>query len=295
MAERRSEGVMFRVGFAFVAAIIAVGLPADDVAAQALDGRLKTIIDTKKIKIAHRVDSTPFSFLNEHRQPTGYTIDICKSVVASLERQFKVTGIEIQWVPVTSQSRFDVVAKGEADIECGASTVTLGRMKEVDFSNYIFVESTGVAVLAKSGINNANDLAGKKVAVVEGTSNEQAIVRKSKQGAIDVVRVKERAQGIAALESGKVDGYASDKLLLVGAKFSNPSAMKLLPDDLSVEPYAIVLPRGDWALRLAVNTALAQIMGGTEMAFIFNSWFGRLGFQPGVLMSATFILNALAE
>ena len=109
------------------------------------------------------------------------------------------------------------------------------------------------------------------------------------------MRVKERAQGIAALESGKVDGYASDKLLLVGAKFSNPSAMKLLPDDLSVEPYAVVLPRGDWALRLAVNTALAQVMGGTEMAFIFNSWFGRLGFQPGVLMNATFILNALAE
>jgi glutamate/aspartate transport system substrate-binding protein len=71
--------------------------------------------------------------------------------------------------------------------------------------------------------------------------------------------------------------------------------MKLLPDDLSVEPYAIVLPRGDWALRLAVNTGLAQIMRGTEMAFIFNSWFGQLGFQPGALMTATFILNGLAD
>jgi ABC-type amino acid transport substrate-binding protein len=112
---------------------------------------------------------------------------------------------------------------------------------------------------------------------------------------MDIVRVTERAEAIAMLEGGKVDAYASDKLLLVGANFSDPTAMKLLPDDLSVEPYAIVLPRGDWAMRLAVNTALSQILRGGEIAFIFNSWFGQLGFKPGSLLSATFILNALAD
>ena len=73
-----------------------------------------------------------------------------------------------------------------------------------------------------------------------------------------LVRVKDRAEGIAALEGGKADAYASDKLLLVGAKFSDPEGDELLPDDLSIEPYAIVLPRGDWALRLAVNTGAGQ-------------------------------------
>ncbi len=286
---------MVRLAYALFALLAAITMTGGDAAAQAVEGRLKTILSTKKIKIAHRLDSTPFSFVNERNQPTGYTIDICKSVIASLERQFKVTGIEIQWVPVTSQSRFDVVASGAADMECGASTVTLSRMKQVDFSNYVFVESTGVAVLAKSSINNASELAGKKVAVIAGTSNEQAMVAKSKQISMEIVRVKERAEAIIALESGKVDGYASDKLLLIGANFTDPRAMRLLPDDLSVEPYAIALPRGDWQLRLAVNTGLAQIMRGTEMAFIFNSWFGRLGFQPGVLMNAAFILNGLAD
>ena len=132
---------MFRIAYALAA--FAFVAAANDAAAQALEGRLKTIVSTKKIKIAHRVDSVPFSFVNDRKQPTGYTVDVCKSVVASLEKQFKVTGIEIQWVPVTSQTRFDAVAKGQADIECGASTVTLSRMKQVDFSNYVFVESTG--------------------------------------------------------------------------------------------------------------------------------------------------------
>lgn len=286
---------MVRFAYALVALLVTASLTTGNATAQTLDGRLKTIVSTKKIKIAHRVDSSPFSFLDDRKQVIGYTVDICKAVVASIERQFKVTGIEIQWVPVTSQSRFDVVAKGEADMECGASTVTLGRMKEVDFSNYVFVESTGVAVMLKSGINSAGDLAGKKVAVIAGTSNEQAIVNRSKQTPMEVVRVQERAEAIAALESGKVDAYASDKLLLVGANFKDPHAMKLLPDDLSVEPYAIALPRGDWAMRLTVNTALSQIMRGSEIVFIFNSWFGQLGFKPGALISATFILNGLAD
>jgi glutamate/aspartate transport system substrate-binding protein len=289
---------MFRVVLTVAAIAVAAAFGADNAAAQAApqapEGRLKTILSTKKIKIAHRVDSLPFSFVR-NGQVTGYTIDICKAVVASIERQFKVTGIEMQWVPVTSQSRFDVIAAGEADMECGASTVTLSRMKIVDFSNFVFVETTGVVTTAKSGINSANDLANKRVAVVSGTTNEQALVRRSQQIPMNLVRVKERAEGIAMLEAGKVDAYASDKLLLLGIQWKDPKAMRLLGDDLSIEPYAIALPRGDWALRLAVNTALAGVFSGSEIAFIFQSWFGPIGLKPGPLLSASFLLNALPE
>ena len=125
--------------------------------------------------------------------------------------------------------------------------------------------------MASSDIKTLNDLGGKRVAVVAGTSNEQAVETVSKRIPMTLVRVKDRAEGIAALEGGKADAYASDKLLLIGAKFTDPKAIRLLPDDLSIEPYAIVLPRGDWALRLAVNTALANIIRGGEITFIFNT------------------------
>ena len=168
-------------------------------------------------------------------------------------------------------------------------------MKIVDFSNFVFVETTGVVASAKSGVNNANDLANKRVAVVSGTTNEQAMVRKSQQIPMNLVRVKERAEGVAMLEAGKVDAYASDKLLLLGIRWKDPKAMRLLPDDLSIEPYAIALPRGDWALRLAVNTALTGIFGGSEIAFIYQTWFSPIGLQPGPLLSASFLLNVLPE
>src|SRR5262249_33581772 len=100
--------------------------------------RLKTIARTKTIKIAIRRDARPFSFVNDNNEPTGFTIDICKLVVSSIARQLGVGDLKIEWVPVTLQTRFSTVASGKADMECGASTATLGRMKEVDFSNYFF-------------------------------------------------------------------------------------------------------------------------------------------------------------
>ncbi|HXK25301.1 MAG TPA: transporter substrate-binding domain-containing protein, partial [Myxococcota bacterium] len=122
--------------------------------AQAVDGALKKIRDTKSITIAYRTDSLPFSFNDEKNQPTGYTVDICKRVVASIEQQLKIQGLKVTWMPVTVQNRLDVVAKRQADMECGSTTVTLSRMETVDFSNYVFVDSTGVLVRNEAGVKS---------------------------------------------------------------------------------------------------------------------------------------------
>ena len=121
-------------------------------------------------------------------------------------------------MPTTLQEQFITVASGKADKECGSSTATLGRMKEVDFSNYVFVETTGVIVAKASNIRAFTDIGGKKMAVQPPT-NEQAIINQLKQKKIEamLVSVKDGSEAVGLLESGKVDGFASDKLLLVGA------------------------------------------------------------------------------
>jgi ABC-type amino acid transport substrate-binding protein len=260
------------------------------------NSRLKTIVSTKVVKIAYRTDARPFSFVNND-QPVGYSIDLCKLVVVSLERQVNVGSLKIEWVPVTLQSRFSAVASGKADMECGSSTVTLGRMKEVDFSNFIFIESTGIVVSKTANIRSFADMAGKKIAVASGTTNEQAIIAQIKQQKIEavVVSVKDGAEAIAMLESGNADGFASDKLLLIGAKFKNPEAFMMLPDDLSVEPYGIGLPRGDWAFRLAVNTGLAQIFRSGMILNVFAGWFNQIGLQMSPVLRVVYGLGALQD
>jgi ABC-type amino acid transport substrate-binding protein len=260
------------------------------------DSRLKRIADTKTVKLAYRAAAAPFSFVAPDKQPAGYTVDLCKLVVHAIGKQLG-SGLKIEWVPVTTQNRFEMVASGKADMECGSSTVTLGRMKQVDFSNIIFVESTGVVVKASSDIANTAGLVGKKIAVVANTSNAQALAGLVKLGKLQatLVEVKDREEGIAELEKGTVDGYASDKLLLVGSRYSAGQMMKLLDDDLSLEPYAIVLPRGDWALRLAVNSGLSQIYGSGLILEIFDRWFTQVGLRPGPLALGAFALGALTE
>jgi glutamate/aspartate transport system substrate-binding protein len=259
--------------------------------------RLKAIASTKTIKIAYRTDARPFSFVNDKKEPAGFSLDLCRLVVKSMQAQLGIPEIKIEWVPVTVQTRFTAISGGKADMECGSSTVTLGRMKEVDFSNFIFVESTGVVVTKASSVSKFSEMGGKKIAVATGTTNEKAVVEQLKLQKIDatVISVKDGSEAIAAIESGKADAFASDKLLLVGANLKNPQDYTMLPDDLSVEPYAIVVPRGDWAMRLAVNTGLAQIFRTGTVVAVFNGWFGQIGLQMSPVLRIMYGLGSLSD
>lgn len=279
------------------ALFLAVVMPVATASAQTQfpsDSRLKAITGKKIIRIAYRADAAPFSSVIAN-EPAGYTIDLCRAATKSIEQQFGLQELKIDWVPVTVETRFSAVAAGKADMECGSSTVTLGRMKEVDFSSFIFVESTGVLVSRTSNVHSFAEMAGKKLAIVTGTSNERVVTDLVRQQKLDVtlVPVKDRDEGVAFLEAGKVDGFASDKLLLVSAQIKHPEALILLPDDLSIEPYAIVLPRGDWALRLAVNKGLAQLFRSGRMLEVFEKWF--FGSRPSSLLTAVYALGRLAD
>ena len=264
--------------------------------AQTLEGRLKQISEAKVIKLAYRSDANPFSFVGAQGQPDGYTIDLCKFVVQSLERQLNVK-LVIDWVPVDTQSRFNAIINGLADMECGASTVSFGRMATVDFSSFIFVENTGLIVRANSRIFSVRDIEGKKIAVIAGTTNETALAKELQRRQLQatLVRVKDRQEGMAAFETGAVDSFASDKLLLIGAVNTDASAYRMLAENLSTEPYAITLPRGDWAFRLAVNKGLSNLYSSSQILDIYIKWFSAIGERPDLLRAAVYIFGTLPE
>jgi ABC-type amino acid transport substrate-binding protein len=263
-----------------------------------LEGRLKKIHDSKAIALAYRTDAFPFSFEDADKKPAGYTVDVCRAVVGSIERQIGVTPLQVTWVPVTVQTRLTAITSGQADLECGSTSVTLGRMREVDFSSLTFIDGTGLLVQSASSASSLIDLANKKIGVIAGTSNERAVndQLKAKMVNATVVAVQSRDDGLAQLEAGKIDAFASDRVLLLGmaSKAKDPKSLTLLVDALSYEPYAIVLPRGEWALRLAVNTALAQLYKSTAMPEIYFRWFAGLG-RPAPVLDVMFALGSLPE
>ena len=262
------------------------------------EGRLKKIHETKTISVAYRTDAVPFSFEDNDKKPTGYMVELCRSVIGVIERQIGITPLQVKWVPVTAQNRFSTVASGQADMECGASSVTLGRMKEVDFSSLTFVDGTGLLVRASTPGTSLMDLANKKIGVIPGSSNERALNEALKAKVVNavVVPVPNREEGLAQLEGGSIDALASDRVLLVGlvAKSKDAKALALLGDPLSFEPYAIVLPRGDWAMRQAVDAALSQIYRSPALPELYSRWFAALG-RPAPVLEVMFGLGRLPE
>ena len=263
-----------------------------------LEGRLQKIQATKTIAVAYRTDALPFSFEDDDKKPAGYMVELCRGVIGAIERQVGVVPLQVNWVPVTVQTRFTAISSGQADMECGATTLTLGRMKQVDFSSLTFVDGTGLLVRTSTAGNSLKDLAGKKIGVIKGTTNEQALADAMEARTVkaEIVPVKTRAEGLAQLEAGTVDAFASDRVLLIGLAMKSryPKALTLIGDALSYEPYAIVLPRGDYALRYAVNSALAQIYRSSALMEIYNRWLGGLG-KPSPAVEMMYELGRLPE
>ena len=138
-----------------------------------LTGTLAKARSTGSVALGYREDAIPFSFLNARKQPVGYSIELCKALVSSIEDAIERT-VDIQWVPVTADSRIDAVVTGRVDLECGSTTSNVERQKRVAFSPVIFVAGTKVMVKWGSPISSFRDLAGRTVAVTAGTTNEGA-------------------------------------------------------------------------------------------------------------------------
>jgi ABC-type amino acid transport substrate-binding protein len=265
---------------------------------QDLQGTLKKISDAKTINIGYRETAVPFSFVGADKQPAGYTVDLCRRVAGGIQQQLKLADLKVNWVQVTSENRLQMVANGTVDIECGTTTQTLSRSEQVDFSLMTFVDGGAFLVRSDSKLSTIADLAGKKVAVIPTTTTATALNDALQRSftTVQIVPVKDHADGLAALERGAADAYASDRTILIGLAVTSKDPTKLALGDqgFSYEPYALVVRRNDSAFRLAVNRVLANIYRGAQIVEIYNRWFGGFG-RPSTLLQIMFLLNAIPE
>lgn len=278
--------------------LLLAGLLPPVLAQQRAPDTLAKIKAAKSITVAFSADSLPFSYVETNNQPAGYSIDLCKRVIAGIGRAVGVPDLAVNWIVETVPNRVAMVASGKADLECANTTQSQSRMKDVDFSNLIFVDGGGFLVRADSSVNGFGDLAGKSIAVTTGTTTQKRLEALLKDRLITakIVQVKDGVEGVALLESGAVAAFASDKIKLVGlaAQAKDPKIFALLAEDLSFEPYAFMLPRNDSAFRLEVNRALTQVYVSGGIDEIFGKWLGKLG-RPSGLLAAMYLLNAIPD
>jgi len=147
-------------------------------------------------------------------------------------------------------------------------------------------------------VRGVSTLGGKRVGIVPGTTTEKSLNEALKKHAVTVtfVQVKDHAEGVAALDKGLADAYASDRVILIGVgrTSKDPAKLSLVEEYFSYEPYGFMLRRNDSAFRLSVNRVLASLYRSGDVVPIYEKWFGSMS-TAGNLIGAMYLINGLPE
>ena len=258
----------------------------------------QSLADIKKrgtIRLGYSETSVPFSFKKDEAVG-GYSAEICARVAAAIGAAAGGP-VKVEWVSLTPATRIDAVVSGKVDLECGTTTTTLARREKVDFSLPIFVDSATI-LARKSVATSLPQLQGRKIAVAENTTTLPAVERGLAKRFVkaEIVHTKTVAEAFDLLKDGKVDAMGGDRTALVGTFLQGGGAEGLFvfADDLSYEPYGIVMRRNDPDLRLVVDRVIAQLYRTGEIEAVYGRWLAPLG-QPTVALMGMYMLNGLPE
>lgn len=267
--------------------------------ARPLDGPvIQRIKEKQAITIAYDPNQAPFSLIGDDGQPTGYTVDLCKIVASQLVTQLNMGFVDVRWIKSSSRSRFEIIESGEADLECSATSNTLGRQRNFAFSLTTFVQGATFAVRQDADLQRLEELTSKKIAVVRNTTTSKTLKRAIANGQLQGTLIEAKNMEAAAnlLANKEVDAIAGDRLLmfdqLVRSKLG--TRFRMLPQDFAPEYYAIMMHRGDPDLRWAVNATLSRTYRTPVIGELFQRWFGSLN-QPEQLMETLYFTQAFPE
>jgi polar amino acid transport system substrate-binding protein len=211
-----------------------------------------------------KFDTPPFGFLDDNNAPVGFDLDLVRGVGARI-------GVPVEFVKVTSPTRIPLLVSGNVDLVAASMTHTREREKVIDFSVTYYTGAQSLIVATASGIGGLKDLAGKQVAVQQGTTLETNIAAAA-PGA-KVIGFRDYNSAWLALVQGRADALTGSLDILRGFAKENPNFV-ILPDRFSIEPFGIGVRQGDAALRNEINRALHDLWTSGQYAAFYRKWFG---------------------
>jgi glutamate/aspartate transport system substrate-binding protein len=256
----------------------ALACGAGAAAAQELTGTLKKIKETGAITVGHRESSIPFSYLDDKQQPIGYAMDLCMKVVEAVKTELKMPNLKVNLQPVTSSNRIPLLNNGTIDMECGSTTNSVERQKQVAFGPTYFVINVTAAVKKSSSINALADLNGKNISTTSGTTAVPLLKKYEKTAAIDVKEIygKDHAESFLLMADDRTAAFVMDDILLAGqiANSKSPADYKILVgESLRAEPYGVMLRKDDPQWKALVDKTLSAVYKSGEIEKLYTKWF----------------------
>jgi glutamate/aspartate transport system substrate-binding protein len=263
--------------FIVPAAVAALSFAAQPSIAQELTGTLKKIKDNGAITIGHRESSVPFSYYDDKQQVVGYAMDLCNKIADAVKKELKLTKLDVRLNPVTSATRIPLIANGTVDLECGSTTNNLERQQQVAFTITHFVTANRFVSKKAGNFKTVDDLKGKTITSTSGTTNIKQIneINAAKNLGLTILPAKDHAEAFLMVETDRAAAFVMDDILLYSlvATSKSPNDYVISKDALSVEPYGIMLLRGDAAFKKVVDAEMTRIYKSGEINAIYDKWF----------------------
>lgn len=269
--------------FAALSVSVAVGSPSSAEAQT-----LEKIAASNKITVSFREAAVPFSYALSPTRAVGFSVDLTDAIVDDVRAKLKKPGLEVARIPVTGQTRIPLLVNGTYDLECGSTTNTAARGKEVAFAISHFYTGTRVMAKKAANVRGYGDLARKNVAAVAGSTNEKVLRKYSADNNLDIqfVPAKDYGESLQMVEDGRAVALALDDVLLFGlrANSKDPSSLEIVGETLQIEPYGCMLRKDDPEFKKVVDNAIARLMKSGEFSRLYAKWFESPIPPKGVVM-----------
>jgi polar amino acid transport system substrate-binding protein len=260
---RREEGNVRRLVYGIIAISLSV---ISMVSSASADSVLSTVLGRGSVRIAIVTGNAPWVFVDANGELQGYDVEISKLLAKAL-------GVTIDFVRTDTAGRVAQLQTHKADVTIATFTPTLDRMKTISFTDAYVIDGLQVMVSGKrSDLNSIRDFKqGAKIGLARGSTAAQALAKYIPQAT--VVEFPSTADLAQAIESGQVDGTASNNGLVTATIEQGGGKFKALPELMGLEDDAIGLPQGDFVWWQWLNQFVHQINTDGSNYELYVKWF----------------------
>jgi len=222
--------------------------------------------DTKgTLTIGINAEFPPFEYVNDDGDFDGFDIALMKAIGEE-------TGYEIKFKNMEFKSLVSSIKTGGIDASISGMTITEDRKESVDFTDSYYKATQYIILPKGSDVDDISDLAGKKVAVQEGTTGDFLVSDETIVADVTVQRYKKGADAVIVLKNGSVDAVVIDKNPALKFVEANTEDLITIPENSSVEEYGIALQKGNTKLLESFNKALKTLKENGTYEDLVNTY-----------------------
>lgn len=221
-------------------------------------------------------NNPPMNYIDEDGNWTGFDVDLSNAIAEAM-------GVEIERVVVNNKTRISYLANGTVDMVVSNLSHTRSRDEQIDFAEPAYLWTGKIAYAKRGMFNELTDLAGKKIAVDQGSNAYIAIQQAIEEAGgeePEIQSFQSNAECFLALKQGKVDAFTQDSVIIAGVAGKEGVDYEPISDIYSPGLYSIGVPINDSKWRDEVSFVLQDLMRNGTYDEIYEKWFGEDGLYP---------------